>query len=151
VRDQTASSAGTALGKGESESTLSDAKKRRPRPRPRTPVPSIDGNLLFDLSPLPLTILTPSCSIARVSDRFLFDWQVSRDACVGQQLVAFLDKFLRPASTAAIVYLTAAIDDFVSSRAERTSKPRTTKHASSWRARVLPIFKEAELLAIVLE
>ncbi|KAK0619617.1 hypothetical protein B0T14DRAFT_519562 [Immersiella caudata] len=116
-----------------------------------SPFPNIDGNLLFDLSPLPLTVLTPSCRIARVSDRFLHDWQVSREACVGQQLVNFLERYLRPAGSPAVAHLTSAIDDAISSRAERTTKQITTKHASSWRARVLPIFKEAELVGIMLE
>ncbi|KAK0652685.1 hypothetical protein B0T16DRAFT_427060 [Cercophora newfieldiana] len=105
-----------------------------------TTLADIDGNLLFDLSPLPLTVLTPACCIARVSDRFLHDWQVSRDQCVGRQLVNFLETYLHPAGSAAVVNLTSTIDDAI-----------LTKHASSWRARVLPIFKGAELIAMVLE
>ncbi|KAK5659907.1 hypothetical protein OQA88_13371 [Cercophora sp. LCS_1] len=112
---------------------------------------SFDGFALVDLSPLPVTVLSPSCSITRVSDRFLSDWHVSRDECVGQQLLTFLERQLRPAASAAIHYISTTIDDAVAARAERTTKSITNKNAASWGARVLPIFKSAELLAIVLE
>jgi len=133
-----------------------DTDERRPQSTTSTFPPSasatgVDGNFLLDLCPLPITVLTPSCCIARASDRFLADWQVSRDECIGQQLVAFLEKCLRPAALTSAVNLTSAIDDAISARAERTSKQIATRHASSWRARVIPIFKDAELLAIVLE
>ncbi|KAK1756726.1 hypothetical protein QBC47DRAFT_377509 [Echria macrotheca] len=113
--------------------------------------PGLDGFALVDLSPLPLTVLSPSCSITRVSERFLRDWHVSRDECVGQQLLSFVEKQLRPAGSSAVCYLSAAIDDAVASRSERTTKHITTQHAASWRARVMPIFKGAELLAIMIE
>ena len=114
-------------------------------------VSGIDGFALIDLSPLPITVLSPSCAITRASDRFLCDWRVSRDDCVGQQVLTFVERQLRPAGSAAVCFLSAAIDDAVASRAERTTKSITTKHAASWRARVLPIFKGPELLAIMIE
>src|SRR4051812_24556264 len=97
-----------------------------PNSNPSSQFLGIDGNVLFDLSPLLLTVLTPSCRIARASDRFLQDWQVPRDECVGEQLVAFLEKYLRPAGSTATVHITSTIDDAISCRAERTSKPIAT-------------------------
>lgn len=113
--------------------------------------PPLDGNLLIDLSPLPTMVLSPSCCITRVSNRFLDSWAVTRQDCVGQQLLSFIDRQLRPAGSAAILYLSATIDAAVAARAERTTKQITTVNATSWRARVLPIFNGPELLATVLE
>lgn len=113
--------------------------------------PLLDGNLLIDLSPLPTMVLSPSCCITRVSNRFLDCWAVTREDCVGQQLLSFIDRQLRPAGSTAILYISAAIDAAVAARAERTTKQITAINATSWRARVLPIFNGAELLATVLE
>jgi osomolarity two-component system sensor histidine kinase TcsA len=76
---------------------------------------------------------------------------VSREECIGQRLLPFMDKQLRPDGSAAICHLTAAIDNAVTSRAERTTEQITTKHTASWRVRVLPIFNKVELVAILLE
>lgn len=113
--------------------------------------PDLDGNILIDYSPLPVVLLSAACCITHASSRFLADWRVSREECVGQQLLPFVEKQLRPAGAPAVAQLSTTIDDAISSRDERTSKQLTTKHAVSWRARVLPIFKDDELLAIMIE
>ncbi|KAK0721046.1 hypothetical protein B0H67DRAFT_600338 [Lasiosphaeris hirsuta] len=110
-----------------------------------------DGHLLFDLSPLPQLVLSPSCCITRVSSRFLAEWHVAREDAVGQQLIPFVEKQLRPQNSFSVCYLTAAIDDAITSRTERMSQRIVTQHATAWKARILPIFQEHELLAIVVE
>ncbi|KAK0629477.1 hypothetical protein B0T17DRAFT_491385 [Bombardia bombarda] len=110
-----------------------------------------DMNLVFDCSPLPLLMLSPSCCITRASHSFLRDWRISADQCVGQQLTPFLQTHMRPAGVALTRYITDAIDDAIAARAERTSKPVTTAHASSSRARVIPVFNGDQLIAITLE
>lgn len=110
-----------------------------------------DLSLLFDLSPLPLLILSPSWRITRASSRFLSAWRIpSGDACIGQEILPFVQKQLSP-SPVHLRFLTTVIDDAIAARAERTTKPISTHSAVSWRARVIPIFKDDELLAIVTE
>ncbi|KAK3365519.1 hypothetical protein B0T24DRAFT_391945 [Lasiosphaeria ovina] len=108
-----------------------------------------DLALLFDLTPLPQLILSPSCAITRASARFLADWGVTVDQCVGRDLLSFLQAYLQPLGDPT-GHIAASIDDAVSSRAVRTTKA-IYRHASSWIARIIPVFKEDELLAIVTE
>ncbi|KAJ4302466.1 hypothetical protein N0V88_002611 [Collariella sp. IMI 366227] len=120
-----------------------------------TPVPTPhvgpDLGLLFDLSPLPSLILSPAWRITRASSRFLTGWRVSAQDCLGQQLLPFVERQLRPPRPAHLAQLTACIDDAIAARAERMCKPINTRHAVSWKARVLPIFNGDELLSIILE
>ncbi|KAB5581267.1 hypothetical protein GE09DRAFT_1280000 [Coniochaeta sp. 2T2.1] len=111
----------------------------------------LDVNLLFDLSPLRSIVISPSWCISHVTTRFLNDWHVSRDECIGQQLLPFIDKQLPPDGSAAILCLGSAIYDAITSRTERTTEQIITKHAASWRVRVLPCFNETELVSILLE
>ncbi|KAL2136973.1 hypothetical protein VTI74DRAFT_11155 [Chaetomium olivicolor] len=116
-----------------------------------TPHAGQDVGLLFDLSPLALLILSPAWRITRASSRFLSEWQVSTDDCVGQQLLPFVERRLQPPRPAYLSQLTTCIDDAIAARAERTCKPINTRHAVSWKARILPVFNGDELLSIVLE
>lgn len=109
-----------------------------------------DLGLLFDLSPLPLLLLSPSWRITRASARFLEEWNPSPEACVGQELLAFVQNQLSP-SPVHLKFLTTAIDDAIALRTERTSMLINTRRSVSWRARVIPYFKGDELLAIVTE
>ncbi|KAK0672359.1 putative signal transduction histidine-protein kinase [Cercophora samala] len=109
-----------------------------------------DLGLLFDLSPLPSLLLSPSWRITRASARFLDEWHLSADACVGLELLPFVQNQLSP-SPVHLKFLTTAIDDAIAGRTERTSMPINTRRSVSWRARVIPYFKGDELLAIVLE
>ncbi|KAK3937302.1 hypothetical protein QBC46DRAFT_393066 [Diplogelasinospora grovesii] len=115
------------------------------------PAPGPDMNLIFEFSPLPLLVLSPSCFITRASARFLADWRVSSEACVGQHLVPFLEKHLHPASVEDANKVHGTIDDAIAARAERTTKAINVRLVASWTARVIPIFKEDEVLAIVTE
>lgn len=110
-----------------------------------------DYGVLFDLAPLPLLLLSPSCRITRASVRFLSDWHVASDDCVGQELIPFVERQLGPPRPAHSSRLVAAIDDAISARAPRMSKPLNAKHSVSWKARVLPVFNVDELVSIVLE
>ncbi|KAK4113387.1 hypothetical protein N656DRAFT_788909 [Canariomyces notabilis] len=118
-----------------------------PSPPPALP----DLGLLFDLTPLPLLIISPAWRITRASSRFLTDWHVSAADCIGQQLLSFIESQLLPPRFAHYGRLTTAIDDAIASRAPRISKPISTKHTVSWTARVVPVFNGDELLSIFLE
>ncbi|KAK3369855.1 hypothetical protein B0H63DRAFT_403051 [Podospora didyma] len=111
--------------------------------------PSAD--LIFDLTPLPMLILTPSCAVSKASARFLADFRVDAGDIVGKPLLPFLTTHLQPSQTLSARHVIATIDDAISARAERTSKPINSLHASSWTARALPVFKGEELLAVFLE
>jgi osomolarity two-component system sensor histidine kinase TcsA len=110
-----------------------------------------DLDLIFDLAPLALLILSPTWRIKKASSRFLADWRVCPDDCVGQPLLPFLERQLRPPRPTHLANLTSSIDDAIAARAERTTNPINANHAVSWRARVIPIFNGDELLSIVLE
>lgn len=110
-----------------------------------------DVGLVFDLAPLALLILSPTWRIERASARFLSDWHVSTDDCIGQSLLPFLEKQLRPLRPTHLAHVTAFIDDAIAARAERTTNPFNTSHNVSWRARVVPVFSDHELLSIFLE
>jgi len=112
-----------------------------------------DMNLIFDCSPVPLLVLSPSCCITRASSRFLSEWEITADQCVGHQLLDFLDNQLRPASLDLRRCITEAIDDAIASRTERTSKPVDLRHRgyASLRARFSPIFNQDQLVAITVE
>ncbi|KAK0717426.1 hypothetical protein B0T26DRAFT_296713 [Lasiosphaeria miniovina] len=125
--------------------TLALAPSSSTDPRSHPP----DLALLFDLIPLPQLILSPSCAITRASARFLADWAVTVDQCVGRDLLSFLQAHLQPLGDPT-GHIAASIDDAISSRAVRTTKA-IYRHTSSWIARIIPVFKEDELLAIVTE
>ncbi|KAK4247880.1 histidine kinase [Corynascus novoguineensis] len=110
-----------------------------------------DVGFIFNLAPLSLLVITPAWRITRASARFLADWRVSADDCVGRSLLSFVESQLRPPRPSRIVQLTASIDDAISTREERTTIAINTKHGVSWKARVIPIFNGDELLSIVLE
>ncbi|KAH6856919.1 histidine kinase [Chaetomium sp. MPI-CAGE-AT-0009] len=100
-----------------------------------------DVGLIFNFAPLALLILSPAWNITRASSRFLTEWRVSADDCIGQPL-------LPPTRLA---QLTTSIDDAIAARAERTTVPLNTQHGVSWKARVIPVFNKDELLSIILE
>ncbi|KAK3681287.1 hypothetical protein B0T22DRAFT_387952 [Podospora appendiculata] len=107
---------------------------------------------IFYYSPLALLELSPSCCITRASARFLSDWRLSADQCIGHQLHLFLEKQIHPSTSISQVHaIIGTVDDAISARAERTSKPINTIHEAACRARVLPVFNDHQLLAITLE
>ncbi|SPQ20813.1 a9ee11a8-51fd-454b-9ba8-be744ac0d774 [Thermothielavioides terrestris] len=101
---------------------------------------SPDIGLIFDLAPVALLILSPGWRITRASSRFLAEWRVAAHGCAAAAP--------RPGHLA---HLTAAIDDAIAARAERTSRPINAGHAVSWKARIVPVFNGDELLSVVLE
>jgi osomolarity two-component system sensor histidine kinase TcsA len=110
-----------------------------------------DVGLIFDLAPLTLLILSPTWRITRASARFLSDWNVSANDCIGQSLLPFLEKQLRPPRPTHLTHVTTAIDDAIATRAERATNPINASQNVSWRARVVPVFRGHELLSILLE
>ncbi|KAL2263915.1 hypothetical protein VTK26DRAFT_4475 [Humicola hyalothermophila] len=113
--------------------------------------PGPDLGLLFELSPLPILLLSPARCITRASSCFLSKWDATAGNCVGHDLMRFVERQLRPPSPIHISPLATAIDDAVAARAERTCEPLNTRHSSSWIARVVPIFQADELLSILIE
>jgi osomolarity two-component system sensor histidine kinase TcsA len=112
---------------------------------------SPDVGFIFNLAPLALLVLSPAWRITRASARFLADWRVPADDCLGQELLPFVEANLRPPRPTHLALLTSSIDDAIAARAERTSKPINTRLGVSWKARVIPVFNNDELLSIVLE
>ncbi|KAK3897403.1 hypothetical protein C8A05DRAFT_19826 [Staphylotrichum tortipilum] len=111
--------------------------------------PNLD--LLFDLAPLPLLVLSPAWRITKASARFLTDWRVAAADCIGQELLPFVRRQLHLTRPSHLAYLTSSINDAIAARAERTTAPINTAAAVSWRARVIPVFNGHELLSILLE
>lgn len=118
---------------------------------PTHPFAAPDMSLIFDYSPAPLLLLSSSCCITRVSKRFCQDWHVTEEECVGKFLVPFLEGQIRETDASKTKHIAEAVDDAVASRSERTSKAITVKSAFTCRARVIPIFRDAELVSIYLE
>ncbi|KAK3388324.1 putative histidine kinase group protein [Sordaria brevicollis] len=118
---------------------------------PTHPFAAPDMSLLFDYNPAPLLLLSSSCCITRVSKRFCQDWHVTEEECIGKFLVPFLESQVRESAFSKTKYIAEAVDDAVASRSERTSKAITVKSSFTCRARVVPIFRGAELVSIQLE
>lgn len=121
---------------------------------PMTPgvIAAEDMNNIFQLSPLPSLVLSASCRIAKASDSFLVAWNIQPpERCVGLQLDELLEAKLRPGFRTDAASLGALIDAAISAREERTSAPLHIGYVSLWSARVVPIFKADELLALCLE
>ncbi|KAK3493639.1 hypothetical protein B0T13DRAFT_314360 [Neurospora crassa] len=118
---------------------------------PTHPFAAPDMSLIFDFSPVPLLLLSSSCCITRVSKRFLQDWHVTEEDCIGKFLLPFLESQIRETGASKSKLIVEAVDDAVASRSERTSKAITVKSAFTCRARVIPIFRDAELVSIYLE
>ncbi|KAL2173663.1 histidine kinase [Thermothelomyces heterothallicus CBS 202.75] len=110
-----------------------------------------DVGFIFNLAPLALLVLSPAWRITRASARFLSDWRVSADDCIGQSFLDFIESQLHPPRPSRLAHLTSSLDDAIAARAERTTIPLNTKHGVSWNARVIPVFNHDELLSIVLE
>ncbi|RYC56810.1 hypothetical protein CHU98_g9401 [Xylaria longipes] len=105
---------------------------------------------LWDLSPVPTLVLSPACRIERVSDALLDAWKRQREEFVGKDVFAtlyaesLLDRFDR-------IPLTRAIEVAVDTRKIQLCYAAFSTHGVSWSARVIPIFKNEELLSLVLE
>ncbi|KAK3947139.1 putative histidine kinase [Pseudoneurospora amorphoporcata] len=115
------------------------------------PFAAPDMNLIFDYSPIPSLLLSSSGCITRVSKRFCQDWHVTEEDCIGKFLLPFLESQVRETGASKSKHIAEAVDDAVASRAERTSKAITVKSSFTCRARVIPIFREAELVSVYLE
>ncbi|KAI0509331.1 hypothetical protein F5B22DRAFT_649166 [Xylaria bambusicola] len=111
-----------------------------------------DAMDLWDLSPVPTFILSPTCRIERVSDGLLDAWgRRSREEFVGKDVFdalyagSSLKRFDR-------IPLIRFIDV-----ATNTRKPQlcyaaySAEDGSHWSARVIPIFRGNKLLSLVLE
>ena len=109
-----------------------------------------DANDIFELSPNPTLILSPSYTILRASKAFLEAWQVKSETCSGIDLFTFLagEDVMARGDTGSIKQW---IDEAIAARTVRTTGAMLTRQLTSWSARVIPIFSESALLYIVLE
>ncbi|KAI0435616.1 hypothetical protein F4803DRAFT_300752 [Xylaria telfairii] len=105
---------------------------------------------LWDLSPVPTLVLSPACRIERVSDGLLDAWERRRDQFVGHDVFdtlykgSALERFDR-------IPLTRAIEVASDTRKVQVCYAACNAHGASWSARVIPIFKNDQLLSLVLE
>ncbi|KAI0468374.1 hypothetical protein F4859DRAFT_213024 [Xylaria cf. heliscus] len=105
---------------------------------------------LWDLSPVPTFVLSPACLIERVSDGLLDAWKRRREEFVGKDVFSTLyggsslERFDR-------IPLTRAIEVAIDTRKVQLCYAACNAHGASWSARVVPIFKNENLLSLVLE
>lgn len=108
-------------------------------------------NDIFELSPIPNLILSPSYTILRASKAFLEAWQVTPETCSGKDLFKFLASEDMMAGGGKEKYVKQVIDEAITARAVRTTGAMYIKQTTSWSGRVIPIFSESALLYVVLE
>ncbi|KAI0195890.1 hypothetical protein F4808DRAFT_452823 [Astrocystis sublimbata] len=110
----------------------------------------LDTMNLWDLSPVPTLVLTPSRIVSRVSDGLLEAWKCRREDFVGRDVFTILyagsalERFDR-------IPLTRAIEVAVATRKVQLCYTNYSTPGASWSARVIPFFKDETLLALVLE
>src|SRR5215469_2469865 len=110
-----------------------------------------DANDIFELSPIPSLILSPSYTILKASKAFLEAWQVTSETCNGLGIFEFLaseDVMIDGKKTK---HMKQVIDGAIAAHAVHTTGAVCTKQTTSWSARVIPIFSESVLLYVVLE
>lgn len=115
------------------------------------PVAIPDTNAIFDLSPIPSLILSPSYTVLRASKAFLEAWQVNSEACTGLDLIQFLASEELMVDREKTIHMKQAIDKAILTRTVHTTGTIYTRKTTSWSARIIPIFSENALHYIVLE
>ncbi|KAI0452634.1 hypothetical protein F5B21DRAFT_482370 [Xylaria acuta] len=109
-----------------------------------------DTITLWDLSPVPTLVLSPTCRIERVSDGLLDSWKRQREEFVGKDVFgalyagSSLERFDR-------IPLTRAVEVAVGTRKVQLCYAAGDALGASWSARVIPIFRNDKLLSLVLE
>ncbi|TRX91209.1 hypothetical protein FHL15_007814 [Xylaria flabelliformis] len=109
----------------------------------------IDTADLWDLSPVPTLVLSPACRIERVSNGFLDLWKRQREEFVGKDVFnalyagSLFERFDR-------IPLTRSIEVAIDTRKVQLCYSACSVDGTSWSARVIPIFKNDKLLALVL-
>lgn len=105
---------------------------------------------LWDLSPVPTLVLSPACRIERVSDGLLDAWKRQRDQFIGKDVFytlyagSALERFDR-------IPLTRAIEVASDTRKAQLCYAACNACGAAWSARVIPIFKNENLISLVLE
>ncbi|KAL6863510.1 histidine kinase [Trichoderma novae-zelandiae] len=117
---------------------------------PSTHTFNFDAFDLYDLSPVPTLVVSPSFRILRVSRGVADAWKRTRDELVGQDLFAALyggsplERFDR-------IPLASAIEVAVAARKFRLCHAAYAAQGVSYSARIVPIFRGDEMLSLVLE
>ncbi len=105
---------------------------------------------LFRLSPLPTLLLSSSYQIQLASQSFLDAWELTTDDCKGQTLLDLFHQQGLASTDEGRASLTHTLSSAVVSR-QVTKTPRYHRREYSWSARIIPFFKDDELLSLVLE
>ncbi|KAK5988425.1 Two-component system protein A [Cladobotryum mycophilum] len=111
---------------------------------------NFDANELWDLSPVPTLVVSQSYCIQRVSDGLLHAWNRQREGLIGTDLFVALyggsplEHFDR-------IPLMRAIEVAIAARNYRLCHAAYFANDATWSARVIPIFKQDEMLSLVLE
>ena len=108
-----------------------------------------DMNTIFDLSPIPSLVLTPSLCIVRASTRFLKALELTPRECVGLQLFTFLRRHHLASQEDSLNQFQQVIGEVI--RMRTVCVTQITDTGLSWSARIIPIFEEDMLCNIVLE
>ncbi|KAL7811175.1 histidine kinase [Trichoderma aethiopicum] len=112
--------------------------------------PAFSAADLFDLSPVPTLVVSPSFRILRVSKGVVDAWKCAPDDFLGKDLFATLyggsplERFDR-------IPLAAAIEVAVASRKFHLCHAAYSAQGISYSARIIPIFRGDQLLSLVLE
>ncbi|PTB68117.1 hypothetical protein BBK36DRAFT_1114704 [Trichoderma citrinoviride] len=149
-RDDTTATAETANAPTADGVTTTDDANDTATPPTLPDTYTFDASDLFDLSPVPTLVVSPSFRILRVSKGVIDAWKCAPDDFLGRDLFATLyggsplERFDR-------IPLAAAIEVAVASRKFHLCHAAYSAQGTSYSARIIPIFRGDQLLSLVLE
>ncbi|KFA80651.1 hypothetical protein S40288_01763 [Stachybotrys chartarum IBT 40288] len=109
-----------------------------------------DTDDVWELSPVPTLIVSPSYHIQKVSNGLLEEWNCQRGDYIGKDLFAALYRGL-PLARFDRIPLTQAMEAAIRARHFRLCHTAYHAQGRSWSARIIPIFKKDVLLSLILE
>jgi osomolarity two-component system sensor histidine kinase TcsA len=108
-----------------------------------------DMNVVFDLSPIPTLVITPSLCIARASASLLKVLELTPRSCVGLQLFTLLQRHHLVNQEGNLDRFQHAIGEAI--RTGSIGVIQITDTGASWSARLIPIFQDDVFRYLVLE
>jgi osomolarity two-component system sensor histidine kinase TcsA len=108
-----------------------------------------DMNVIFDLSPIPSLVITPSLCIARASTSFLKVLELTPRRCVGLQLFTLLRRHHLVDQEEKLDQFQEVIGKVI--RTRTVGITQITDTGASWSTRLIPIFQEDVFCYLVLE
>ncbi|KOS16611.1 Two-component system protein A [Escovopsis weberi] len=114
-------------------------------------MPESDANEIWDLSPIPMLMVSPGQIIQRVSNGLLRAWASPREDFIDLDMFGALFG-TSPMRRFDKIPLAHAIEVAVASRAFQFCQAAYRRNDSTWSARVIPIFRnETEMLSLMIE